>query len=170
MITTKLPKEYQGQLLDDLDRALSLMIPTIDLVEQTTASMTWALTEEESNLGLAAMGDDDLRRENVKAKWRSQFDVTSFSDIVQIAASFRNGDIAADYKYPTITITFVSILGHPKNLANLKAAIRDVIPAHIAINYIFKYRMNSELTKYTHAQLHAYTHTEIREGELTSGN
>lgn len=166
VIIDKLPKEYRGKVLTDIDECLKLMVPDIDLVEQTTSSMTWALTEEEHNLGLIAMGNDDLRRENVHAKWLSQFDVTGFEDIVRIAASFDNGEIAADYTYPTLTISFISIYGEPKNLANLKQAIRDVIPAHIAVNFVFIYLTHSGVGKFTHSQLHGYTHAEIRRGKM----
>lgn len=166
VIIDKLPKQYRGRVLTDIDESLRIMIPDIDLVEQTRSSMTWALTEEEKNLGLIAMDDDDLRRENVHAKWLSQFDVTGFDDIVRIAASFGNGEIAADYTYPTMTITFISIYGEPKNLTNLKQAIRDVIPAHIAVNFVFIYMSHRSIGEYTHRQLHGYTHADIRRGKI----
>lgn len=166
VIIDKLPKQYCGKVLTDIDESLKIMVPDIDIAEQTGASMTWALTEEEHNLGLVAMGEDDLRRENVHAKWLSQFDVTGFDDIVRIAASFDNGEIAADYTYPVMTITFVSIYGEPKNLENLKQALRDVIPAHIAVNFVFIYMTHSGVGKYTHSQLHGYTHAEIRRGKM----
>ncbi|MBP1990202.1 putative phage tail protein [Paenibacillus eucommiae] len=42
-------------------------------------------------------------------------------------------------KIYTVGIRFVSTLGIPENLADIKKAIRDIVPAHLAVEYLFSY-------------------------------
>lgn len=167
MITDKLPKQYQGTLLTDVDKTLEVMDQDVDLQKQMTASMTYMLDDEEKNLGITAQtANTSMRQEIVRAKWLSQFDVTGLDDIKRVANAYSNGEVDVAYSYPTLTITFVSTLGKPRNLTALEHNLRQITPAHLGLNFVFIYREHQELSKYTHEQLHAFTHENIRKGTM----
>lgn len=48
----------------------------------------------------------------------------------------------------TIGIKFVSSLGIPANMTDLIAAVRDALPAHLAVNYVFMYKTFGQLEGY----------------------
>lgn len=69
-------------------------------------------------------------------------------DIAQIQAAanaWKNGATSVDFVDGQIVITFVSELGIPTDMEGLKAAISTIIPAHLAIGYIFRYLLIEEV-------------------------
>lgn len=48
----------------------------------------------------------------------------------------------------TVGIKFVSTLGIPANLADLETIIRETLPAHLAVNYVFTYKTFGEIAGY----------------------
>lgn len=76
------------------------------------------------------------------------------------------GAIATSYesrKSYTVGIKFVSTLGIPPNLSDLEEAIRDALPAHLAVNYVFTYVTYGTLEGY------GVTYGEIESAGLTFG-
>ena len=77
--------------------------------------------------------------------------VTNVERLKIIAQSYECGDIEViqNYSSYSIIIQFVSILGVPKRLNDLKKAIEKVIPCHLGVSYEFKYNTLNDLTPYT---------------------
>ena len=77
--------------------------------------------------------------------------VTNIERLKIIAKSYDCGDIEViqNYSSYSIIIKFVSILGIPKRLNDLKKAIEKVVPCHLGISYEFKYNILNDLTPYT---------------------
>ena len=77
--------------------------------------------------------------------------VTNVEKLKTIAKTYECGDIEViqNYSSYSIIIKFVSILGIPKRLNDLKKAIEKVVPCHLGISYEFKYNILNDLTPYT---------------------
>ena len=77
--------------------------------------------------------------------------VTNVEKLKNIAKTYECGDIEViqNYSSYSIIIKFVSILGIPKRLNDLKKAIEKVVPCHLGISYEIKYNLLNDLTPYT---------------------
>lgn len=79
------------------------------------------------------------KREELEARWKT----TGKCDLEllqKIADSWRNGQIAVLFTDAVIEITFISIIGIPKDVEALKKSLEEAKPAHLPIRFIFKYR------------------------------
>jgi hypothetical protein len=130
---------------------------------------TWGLALWEDYLGIKAMsGQSEIaRREVIKSKLRSA-GTTTVALIKNVSEAYANGevDVTEDNPNYRFIVTFVSTRGQPPNLDQLKDAIEEIKPAHLAVEYVFVCTTNAELAAYTHAELAAYTHAEIRALEV----
>ena len=77
--------------------------------------------------------------------------VTNVEKLKIIAKTYecRDIEVIQNYSSYSIIIKFVSILGIPKRLNDLKKAIEKVVPCHLGISYEFKYNTLNDLTPYT---------------------
>ena len=77
--------------------------------------------------------------------------VTNVEKLKNIAKTYECGDIEViqNYSSYSIIIKFVSVLGIPKRLNDLKKAIEKVVPCHLGISYEFKYNTLNDLIPYT---------------------
>ena len=66
-----------------------------------------------------------------------------------------------------IIIKFISIIGIPKRLDDLKIAIEKVIPCHLGVSYEFKYNILNDLTPYT---LQEFVDKGLTLNDLLSGD
>lgn len=103
------------------------------------------------------------RRERITSKLRGS-GTSTVALLDQIAESYANGDVEiteqADlYQF---TVRFVSEIGIPSQIDDLKAAIEEAKPAHLAVVYAYTYITHGMLSVKTHAQLAAYTHEQLR--------
>lgn len=90
-----------------------------------------------------------VRKDNILAKLRSNITINE-EELKRIALAFGCGDISAkqiDGQY-IINIKFISIYGIPESLEVFKKIIRDVIPAHLDIKYIYSYMTWKEFNNY----------------------
>lgn len=133
-----------------------------------TATYTLPKYEEEYGLAINPEGlTIEERRSRVKARMRSVGTVTK--ELIKIVAeSWSNGEVEVieDFSNYSFTIKFISSIGVPTNIEDVKSAINEIKPAHLAVTYEFRYRTHSELTSKTHQQLSAFTHQIIREGVI----
>lgn len=144
------------------------------LLEQLTPyTATWGLALWERGLGLATDESKpvEYRRTRVVAKLRGN-GTTTVELIKSVAESFSYGEVAvvehySDYK---VEIRFVGTVGLPPNLEDLRAALRDIMPAHLTWDFVIYYRTHGQAGAYTHGQLAAFTHSTIREGNLHAAN
>ena len=95
--------------------------------------------------------------------------VTNVEKLKNIAKTYECGDIEViqNYSSYSIIIKFVSILGIPKRLNDLKKAIEKVVPCHLGISYEFKYNTLNDLTPYT---LQEFVSKGLTLDDLASGD
>lgn len=104
-----------------------------------------------------------VRKEVILSKMRG-YGTTTVQMIKTVSEAYANGevDVTEDNAHYTFSITFISQKGKPQALDQLKAAIDEIKPAHLGVNYIFIYTTHDELTELTHNALAAYTHEGVR--------
>lgn len=112
------------------------------LSQFNVSTATWGLREWERICGITtdeskAIGE---RRSVISARLRGAGVVTR-AHIENIAEAFQGGDVDVIEKPSeyTIVIKFVSSYGIPSNLSDLTDILREIIPAHLAIEYEFKF-------------------------------
>lgn len=127
----------EGQEIDDLTTNIA------DTLEQSNVNKaTWGLARWEAVLGIQtdAAKPYDQRRSVIKSKLRGTGTVTA-SLIKRVAEAYNNGtvDVTEINSLYKIHITFVSNHGVPENLTDIEEAIKDILPAHLAIDFVFTY-------------------------------
>lgn len=143
--------QAQGAELDQLRVSLEET-----LGQFFVSSATWGLDAWEAELGIAPVPGkpDDQRRAVINGKLRGVGTVTV--DLIQsVAEAYERGAVevtqeAALYQF---TIQFIDTVGTPPNLSDVKAAIEEIKPAHLAVVYSFRYLMLSDVEALTIAQL-----------------
>ena len=109
---------------------------------------TWGLVFWESELGIKTITGKtyDERRSNIIAKIRGIGNIT-IALIKSVAESYAYGTVSVT-KAPNVqsfAVKFISDRGIPSNLDDIKAAIEDIKPAHLEVNYEFIYLTWDEL-------------------------
>ncbi|MEC0171425.1 putative phage tail protein [Paenibacillus graminis] len=109
---------------------------------------TWALSryERELHIVVDAGKPTDQRRSVIVSKMRG-FGKGSGDLLKNVAEAYDGGTIdvsvlPAEYR---IVITFVDTVGIPINLDDLKAALEEIKPAHMALSYAFRYLLIKEI-------------------------
>lgn len=98
--------------------------------------------ETEVGLTPGLSADIETRRGRILSKLRGTGTVSK-TMMKNVAASFVNGDIEI-IEYPSeycFAVKFTSRTGVPYNLADIQKVIEDIKPAHLAVEYIFTYRL-----------------------------
>ena len=98
--------------------------------------------EEDVGLVPDTSADIETRRSRVLSKLRGTGTVTK-TMMKNVAASFVNGDIEI-IEYPSeycFAVKFTSKTGVPYNIVDIQAMIEEIKPAHLAVKYIFTYRL-----------------------------
>lgn len=134
----------------------------------STATAT-GLDRWEAFLGLSSYAGKplDQRRSRIISKIRGAGTSTA-ALIKNIAESYSNGEVDVleyngEYKF---IVEFISTIGIPPNEDDLKAAIEEAKPAHLAAEYLYRYITHGMLADKTHGFLADYTHEEIRTTQL----
>lgn len=144
----------------------------IDMINQCyVESADDLLTRHEVMLGIApdVAKSDRYRRERIKAKMAGA-GTTTASLIEGIAVSFTNAEIEVleNFLVYTVTIRFVGMIGIPGNIGDIRQSIEEAIPAHLQVLYEYIYNTHTQTATFTHGELSAYTHYEIRNGRIKS--
>lgn len=134
-VTNLLDREYTE--INSLDSAVT------DVLNQFFIdTATWGLDNWERVCGIVtdATKPDDQRRSVIRSKLRGVGTVT-VALVQSVAESYDNGtvNVTEDNTTYTVTITFVSTLGVPPNLTDIQNSLRDIVPAHLGINYVFNF-------------------------------
>lgn len=90
----------------------------------------------------------------------------SATRIKNIALSYQNGEVDVIFENSIIKIKYISALGIPANFKDFEDVIEQLKPAHLGLNFSFRYRTYGELRSKTHEQLGVFTHAQIREGDI----
>lgn len=142
----------------------------VDFVRQLWPSTaTWGLALWENALGLSTdiTENVDYRRSRIVSKLRGN-GTTTVALIQNVSESYTNGDVdvieyPAEYRFE---IKFVGAIGIPPNLDDLKAAIEEIKPAHLQVDYVIIYRTWDMVAAYTWGDLSTHTWDDVREGDL----
>lgn len=128
-------------------------------------SMTWALAIEERIAGItpAAGAGVEERRSVLQAKWRSATGKCDVDLIQRVCDSWQNGEVDVDFVDGEIVLRFVGAYGVPDAdaLAALKDAVQEVIPAHLAVTYLYRYLLVREVSAMTVSELQTHTIDEF---------
>lgn len=91
---------------------------------------------------------------------------TTVAMIKNTSEAYVNGGVNvieqnAQHKF---VVMMASIIGIPPNIEDLRNTIKEIKPAHLDFEIVFKYNTIKDLQRYTHGQLKAsgYTHRELR--------
>jgi hypothetical protein len=132
--------------------------PEFDLVRTNIADILsqfyvetateWGLDLWEQMLGLKSYAGKplDQRRSRIISKLRGMGTVT-VSLIKNVAESYTYGTVEVTERPElySFTVTFSDKHGIPPNYTDLQAAIEEIKPAHLAVNYVLRYLIWDEL-------------------------
>ncbi|MDH6675716.1 hypothetical protein M2277_006437 [Paenibacillus sp. LBL] len=152
--------DYVPKYYEEMPVATNILDREAEEIERLNASIddvlaqffietaTWGLSRWERIFGLPTDTTKTYaqRREILLGRLRGVGTVTA-ELIENVAEAYANGDVDVDVNAPayTVIITFVSSLGVPDQIDALKAAVRDITPAHLAIEYVFRFYTYAEL-------------------------
>jgi hypothetical protein len=122
----------------------------------------------EKEMDFDTTGSLEDQRNQIEARWKTAGKCDL--ELLQIIAnSWRNGEITVLFTNAKIEIVFISLIGIPYDIENLKYAIETAKPAHIPISYTFRYRtwgmVNSLGNTWGYYNTQGYTWEEMREKE-----
>lgn len=123
-----------------------------------TATYTLSQWEQEYGLSVSPALPLEERRSQVIAKLRGTGTVT-LSLLQSIAESYEGGNVNIT-EYPQegrIELSFTKRKGEPPYISQLRAVLGEIIPAHLAIDYLYRYSRWSELKVYRYSDLRSKT-------------
>lgn len=97
-------------------------------------------------LGLKSDEDKTLadRRSAIQAAWNVA-NKPSLSSIQAICDGWEKGGIIASYEPGTLTLKFIGAVGVPANVEDLKDSLERAVPAHLIIEYAYRYLLIQEV-------------------------
>ena len=146
--------------------ALAIWTARDGLMDQLCVNTaTWGLQYWEQTLGITVEQGKDLeyRRSRIRSKLRGS-GVTTVALIESVAESFSNGDVAVT-EYPQayrLEIKFVGTIGIPPNLEDLTASLREILPAHLAWDYVMVYNTWDVTAQHTWDELRQRTWEQVK--------
>ncbi|MGG1879979.1 YmfQ family protein [Paenibacillus cisolokensis] len=135
--------DAKGSELDALYEALNA---AADQFFVRTA--TWGLDRWEAELGIPTDRSKPIaqRRAVIESKLRG---AGNFSGrlVKSVSEAYDGGTVDVTFQPEewSFTVRFVDTLGIPPNLEDLKAAIEEIKPAHMLVEYAFKYLLIREV-------------------------
>lgn len=100
----------------------------------------------EKALGLPSDESKSLtdRRAAIQAAWNVAQKPT-LEGMQSICDAWQEGGIIASYAPGTLTLKFIGDVGVPANVDDLKRAIEQAVPAHIVVDYAYRYLLIKEV-------------------------
>lgn len=137
-----------------------------DLLNQLNPkTATWGLDKWEEAYGIPidTSKDAEYRRTRIVSKIRGN-GTTTVELIRTVSESFSNGtvDVVELFGEYRVEVRFTGSIGIPPNMDDLADALNEVMPAHLAWEFIIYYRTHLMLAANTHEFLSAYTHEQLR--------
>ena len=164
--------EQSRALIETLeDASLEAKAALKDVIDQFFIdTATWGLSHWEQSLAIpVSEGKDmDFRKSRIKSKLRG-VGTTTVTLVKNVAESFFNGTVEVT-EFPEqfrVEIKFVDSLGIPPNMNDLMEALREVVPAHLQLDYIIIYNTWDAVSPFTWNQLAAHTWDSAKESELS---
>ncbi|CAM3030535.1 DUF2313 domain-containing protein [Paenibacillus taichungensis] len=147
VLEMQLLTETEGVELDKLTVGLESVLDQF-----YPESATWALERYERDLQIQTnqAKPDDQRRSVIISKMRGSGKVSG-SMLKNVAQAYESGsiDVSVSPEEYLIRIRFIDTWGLPPNLDDLKAAIEDIKPAHMTVEYRLRYLTISEVESMT---------------------
>lgn len=108
---------------------------------------------------------EERRRERIKARLLAAQPLTkaAFKTIVENTAHTET-EIYENAAENTVTVRFTGIVGVSPYLSDIEKELSAALPAHLRLVYEWIFVLNSAVGGYTHGQLSAHTHYDIRNG------
>lgn len=162
-----LPKEYRRDswvcnILQTCDKKLSeiVLTPAVQLAQELLLDhmSLRQLQIEERLCGITPQPGASIpdRKAAVAARWKTGGSM-SLAQLQAICNSWKNGYVEADYIENRLKMQFIGEFGVPEDLDGLKAALEDARPAHIPIDYLFRYLLVREVHGMPLAELGTHT-------------
>ncbi|MFB9327006.1 putative phage tail protein [Paenibacillus aurantiacus] len=128
---------------------------------------TWALSIYETELGIPVETSKPAseRRSVIKSRMRGTGKVDA-ALIRLVANSWTNGGAAVSFSDGRITVTFNDVIGVPENIEDVKRAIEEVKPAHLAVEYVFLFNTWKDAATKTWGELNNYTWGQVMSGDI----
>lgn len=124
----------------------------------------------EKMLGMQPFADDTLedRRFKVLSKWNRMIPYTKVTLRKKLAVLCGEDGYTLDI-YPEKIITVRVALKSKRNLNEVRAMLEEFVPCNMIIDLDLLYNQHSVLHKFTHKQLGAWSHRQIRNEVLVIG-
>ncbi|MEG1036620.1 MAG: putative phage tail protein [Anaerovoracaceae bacterium] len=136
--------------LEDLQKEISKIYQ--DLFFDSCSLDRLKVYEKEAGIIPADLKLIDNRRAALMAKWRSDGKISN--ELLQaVADSWSKGKVVIDFIDGKIQVTYTDIFGVPDDKAGVEAALDEIKPAHIPIEFILKYLMLSDVEHMTLEEL-----------------
>lgn len=150
-----------GEIFDDLDETLNKLSSEF-LFSTMTAERVKELEKELSYTTNAKTLEG--KRIEIEARWKTS-GKCDLELLQAIANSWRNGEIEIKFIDGTIEIIFISLIGIPNDIEVLKASLEEAKPAHLGINFQYKYRLWKDLPPKTWEYYNQFTWQEVMKKE-----
>lgn len=146
-------QDVQGDEYDSLDAK------NADLKAQLRIrTATWGISYYEEQLHIPIVPDDPLetRRGRILSRWRSPGNFSA-ALVKTVCESFVNGqvDVSINLATSIVSIRFNGPTGAPERIADVTAALDNIIHAHLDKAYVFPYLSVANVNAKTVAQMNA---------------
>lgn len=103
-------------------------------------TMTWGadILAKQLNVKLPINLTQEEKNSLLQARWRASGKSDVFL-LQNICDSWKNGEITVSFINGKIQIKFTGEIGIPSDLTSLKSEIDKAKPAHLAVDYLFRY-------------------------------
>lgn len=172
MLNALVPEQWQAS--PEVMELLAALQPELDhaqdaledlLAQLLIDTATWGLWYWERDYGVTAAARETLeeRRGHVRGKLRGVGTVTRES-LENMADGFVQGRTRVTERPDmyTVEMAFLDVFGVPSNLDDLKAVVRMMLPAHLAMEYIIRYRLWKDYAGQTWSQRKGQTWGQMR--------
>ncbi|GGG81716.1 putative phage tail protein [Paenibacillus radicis (ex Gao et al. 2016)] len=135
--------QTEGVELDSLESASAGV-----LSQRFVDSATWGLQRWEKELGIAASASQPLEQRRAVIRSRIRGAGTVRGQLIKsVAEAYYGGmvDVSVKSEQYQVIVRFVSKVGVPPNLDDLKAAIDEIIPSHLTVKYAFRYLLIKDI-------------------------
>lgn len=126
-----------------------------NLYPDTADSNTLSRFEKDNGLTVMPSYDLDFRRARIYSRLIGQGSDFSIETIKSISESFNNGKVYVSLDLPhfKFTIKFISNVGIPININDLKEVIYDIKPAYLEDIYEYSYLLVKDINRMTISEL-----------------
>nr|DAW01145.1 MAG TPA: tail protein [Caudoviricetes sp.] len=150
-----------GNRLDSIERKVEALEKEIFFDTMSDVGIAIMEKELDYTTNSSSLGG---KRQEIEARWKTA-GKCDLKLLQAIADTWRTGEVAILFTEAVIKISFISVVGIPYDVENLKAAIDEAKPAHLPIEYIFTYRTWGMLPPKTWGYYKNYTWDEVRSKE-----